>query len=119
MAPKLAKGLKLVVELDSEGYESTFYRNKVGDFLNGVQKAGLGKLANLPKGVKAFIVDESSAVPDLVKKVVTGSGGPHRKVTEGDIARARELELMDDIPNTEGLPPFEPFPFEEEMLDES
>jgi len=54
MARKLAEGKKVIVELDSEGFENVFYKNKYTDFLNGVQKAGLGKLAKLPKGVKAL-----------------------------------------------------------------
>ncbi len=108
MPNKLPEGKKMVVELSNEGYRNVFFKNKWGDFLAGLHKIGLSKGGKLPKGVVAFLVDEGGATipPEPPKPIFT-------PVTEQDKARAAELNAMVDVPDTEGLPPFEPFGFNE------
>jgi hypothetical protein len=110
VANKLPEGKKMVVELSNDGYRNVFFKNKWGDFLAGLHKIGLEKGGKLPKGVVAFLVDEGGAV------IPTPGAGPvpiFTPVTEQDKARAAELNAQVDVPDTEGLPPFEPFGFEQ------
>lgn len=105
---KLPDGKKLIVELDNEGFRNVFFKNKWGDFLDAIMKTGIGRIKKFPKGVRAFLVDESSGFG------FTNGGGDSppmyiTPVTEEDKARAVELANMKDVPDTEGLPPFEPF----------
>jgi len=103
MANKLPDGKKLVVELTNEGYRNVFFKNKWGDFLNYVQKIGLGRTTNVPKGVAAFLVDEEGA------GVSTVLGTVRSPVTQADIDRQRELAETPDVPDTTDLPAFQPF----------
>jgi len=103
MGFKLPDGKKLIIEMSNDGYKSVFTRNKWGDFLNYVQKIGLGKSPNAFKGVVAFLVNEDGAginVP-LPPTFTT--------VTEADKQRAAELNAMNDVPDISDLPPFTPF----------
>lgn len=111
MANKLPDGKKLVVELTNEAFRDAFYKNKWGEFLNAVQKTGIGRSVKLPAGVVAFLVDEGSAIGDAVAEQRARDYKP-TPVTQFDLDRARELAETPDVPDTEGLPPFEPFGFE-------
>lgn len=119
MANKLPDGKKLVVELTNEGFRGAFYKNKWGEFLNAVQKTGIGRSVKFPEGVVAFLVDEGSVVGDYISTIRDNANSPERllpvptPVTQADIDRARELAETPDVPDTEGLPPFEPFGFDE------
>lgn len=114
MANKLPEGKKIVIEMNNEGYRNVFFKNKWGDFLNAVQKTGKEKFAKLPAGITAFLVDEDSILGNVGfgrdPKVPAYVPQP---VTAEDIRRSEELIGNDEVSDTEGLPPFEPFgPFE-------
>lgn len=110
MSRKLAEGKKVIVEFDSEGFENVFYRNKVYDFLNAVQKTGLGRDAKFPKGVTASVQVDLPLVETPENPV---------KITAFDLQRAKELEDMDTKSDTSDLPPFDPFPFDDVTPQES
>jgi hypothetical protein len=98
---------KLVVELDEEGQKNVFSRNKWQAFLNYIQKTSVNKGAPLVKGVKAFLIEEDGG--GSVPLIVPDKPFVPKPVTPEDIARAEELATMNDEPDTDDLPVFNPF----------
>lgn len=105
MGVKLPEGKKLIIEMTNEGYRNVFAKNKWGDFLNYVQKVGLGRKTNVPKGIVVLLVDIGVDLHDM-KTTLEPKFTP---VTPEDIERSRVLVETPDVPDVTGLPPFAPF----------
>lgn len=117
MASHLPQGKKLVIEMTDEGFRNVWFKNKWGDFLAAGKYVGLEKSYKFPKGVVGYLVEDNAPRPDIGRSIAAPRGTVplFSPVTEADKARAAELNSTVDIPDTEGLPPFEPFPFDETL----